>query len=310
MRVQGPRRPSVRPLPYLLRRKSCPAARRALILGLKALPRAAIKSLPHDTLAVRWVHRGIGIAVEDDGARGSLTRSAFDHASGHGREGGGDVLRSPRGQTGMGAHGLEQIRIGIAKNDGLAGQTRDNGRLATVALLIPAAEPVPARLGVVAARLVRIDDDETMPLGQGVHPGPLGEIFRRLGATVEHDDQPGDTLCRRGGNIGAIATRSRGAGERAFCKKRPVRQVLGRGCRGRVGLKAGHQAGQRGRQRVAAATGGQPGHGSGGQAVLGKGPGHEVVGGGKLRGARLPGRRAPGAGVEVDHLLRPCEGRR
>ena len=62
--------------------------------------------------------------------------------------------------------------------------------LAPATALVAPAEPVPAGLGIVAPRLLRIDDDQPVFLGQGIHAGAAREIGVGLGAAVQHQDQP------------------------------------------------------------------------------------------------------------------------
>ena len=112
--------------------------------------------------------------------------------------------------------------------DDLARQAGKDGRLAPIPRLVTAAEPVPAGLGVVAARLMRVDNHKPMLLGQGVHAGPGGKILRGLGAAVKHHHKAGDPLPCRGWDVGAVAARSGGAGETILGELCAVRKIVGR----------------------------------------------------------------------------------
>ena len=91
--------------------------------------------------------------------------------------------------------------------------TGEDCRLTRIAALIPAAEPVPARLRVVAPRLGGVNHDEAVLFGQTVHASACGKILRRLRAAVQHDDNTTGTIRSRRRNIGAKASTARRAGE-------------------------------------------------------------------------------------------------
>ena len=56
--------------------------------------------------------------------------------------------------------------------------------------LMPAVEPVPAALRVLAPLLLRVHDDEAVAVGGVVHPRRGREGRRVLGAAVQHADEP------------------------------------------------------------------------------------------------------------------------
>ena len=69
--------------------------------------------------------------------------------------------------------------------------------LALVALLVAAAEPVPAAIGIALARLRRPGNHEALRARQCIHARPAGEVLGRLRAAVEHQQQ------RRAGGVEA-----------------------------------------------------------------------------------------------------------
>ena len=78
-------------------------------------------------------------------------------------------------------------------------------------------------VGVVAAGLRRIDDQQPVRFGQRVHPGPDREVLGGLRAAVQHDDQALQALVRGRGNIQPIAARAGGAwGWAVLCERDPL----------------------------------------------------------------------------------------
>ena len=71
----------------------------------------------------------------------------------------------------------------------MAGDARDQRRLALTAPLVGRAKPIPALRRVRVAGLCGIDHEAGLFFGDQVHARPGGEIVRRLGAAVQHDDQ-------------------------------------------------------------------------------------------------------------------------
>lgn len=154
--------------------------------------------------------------------------------AGHRGKGRGQVLRGLVGKARMGPDGRKDIAIGFAQDHRHRAARRQAGRespvrayaeftrhapcnprqdrrLARVAALIARAEPVPARLRVLAARLAGIDHHQPVRFGQRVHPGADGEVFGRLGAAVKHQHDPLDPIRsgrRRVCAIGAAACRA------------------------------------------------------------------------------------------------------
>ena len=164
--------------------------------------------------AVVGMHGAVAVAVENNGGdrRPAGMTATGSAALAHGGERRGHVGGGSVGEAGMDPDRGVQIAVGGA-HDGrggasgreagdedalgihrivlhdLAGDARDQRGLAFVALLVGAAEPVPAfrRVGVAALR--RIDHEAVLFFCDEVHPGAGGEIVRRLGAAVQHDDQ-------------------------------------------------------------------------------------------------------------------------
>ena len=77
---------------------------------------------------------------------------------------------------------------GVVVHD-LTGNARDQSGLSAIPLLITGTKPIPALLGVGRRRLGRIGDQEDLLLRQRVHSCAGRKIVRRLGASVQHDDE-------------------------------------------------------------------------------------------------------------------------
>ena len=130
----------------------------------------------------------------------------------HGGERGADVVRDAAGQAGMHADRGVEVRIGEAHDGRLRAARRESGDedaprvhgvvahhfpgdagdqrgLAAAAPLVARVEPVPALLGVGGGGLPRIGDQQPLVLRERVHARAGGEVVRRLGAAVEHDQQ-------------------------------------------------------------------------------------------------------------------------
>ena len=71
----------------------------------------------------------------------------------------------------------------------LASDARDKRGFASPSLLVGCAKPVPAFRLVCLAGLSRIGHEAILLLSDKVHPRAGGEIIRRLGTAVKHDDQ-------------------------------------------------------------------------------------------------------------------------
>ena len=182
--------------------------------------------LGDDLVAVARMDRRVPVAVEHDrrhdpppprgrspagrgprGAGGSGSRPAP-----HGGESGGQVAGRADGEAGMHADGGVQVGVGRPHDGGgrpagrepgdvdarrvdrvvghdLAGDARDQRRLALVALLVAGAEPVPALRRVGGAGLRGVDDEAGVLLGERVHARAGGEVVGRLGAAVQHHHQ-------------------------------------------------------------------------------------------------------------------------
>src|SRR5215475_911449 len=101
---------------------------------------------------------------------------SIGHDRGHG---------AARGEAGnVDAAGVDRVLV-----DDVFGEPRDQGRLATAAVLVFGLEPVPVQPRIGAARLLRVGDQETVAFGQLVHSGAGGKVICALRTTVQHHDQ-------------------------------------------------------------------------------------------------------------------------
>ena len=91
--------------------------------------------------------------------------------------------------TGREPGDIDPLRVDRILRHDLAGDARDQGGFAAVALLVLRLEPVPALGDVGRGGLGRIGNQAAMLLGQHVHPRAGGEVVGRLGAAVQHDHQ-------------------------------------------------------------------------------------------------------------------------
>jgi hypothetical protein len=71
----------------------------------------------------------------------------------------------------------------------LAGNTRNQGGLTAVALLVARIEPVPAFLRIGGGWLRGIRDKEDPLFGKLIHPRAGREIVGGLGAAMQHHDE-------------------------------------------------------------------------------------------------------------------------
>lgn len=92
------------------------------------------------------------------------------------------------------------------------GQAGDDRGLAGIAPLVARPEPVPAEHGVIATGLARIDDQQPVLLGKGVHARPGGEVLRALRAAMQHHDQPLQPFVSGRRHIEPVAARAGRAG--------------------------------------------------------------------------------------------------
>ncbi len=113
----------------------------------------------------------------------------------------------------------------------LAGDPRDQRRLALVAPLVALAEPVPALLQVRRTGLPGIGDQAGGLFGRLVHAGARGEVVGRLGAAMQHDDQGNRLPTIAAGHVELVGTASGPAAESGCQEPRAVRHGDGRrGC--------------------------------------------------------------------------------
>jgi hypothetical protein len=231
------------------------------------------------------MHGGVAVGVEDDGRDralpGRLGQRRRGRALPHRREGRGHVARRAAGQARMHADRGEQVGIGQPQHrrgraaGGQAGDIdatrvrravaqhlpRDAGDqrgLAAAAPLIGGVEPVPAALRIRRRRLPGIGDEQPVLLGQRVHPRASGEILRRLGAAMQHDQQRPRTGGQSSRHVEPVVALPALAGEGVAGEAGAGGQVAHRGGFGaRRPAPAGHHG--------SAAPGGAPGAGKAGQ---------------------------------------------
>lgn len=91
-----------------------------------------------------------------------------------------------------------------------AGKCRQRRRFPAATNLIARLEPVPAARRVLTRCLDRIDDDQTMPVGLGVHVRAGCEIIGALAATMQHHNKALRPLRDPRRNIKAIRARTFG----------------------------------------------------------------------------------------------------
>src|ERR1700733_13486852 len=167
-----------------------------------------------NSVAILWVHRGVAIAVENDGRhlRSGLPGWFVTASLAHGDERGGKIAGGAAGEARMNADGGVQIGVRRSHDGGtrpagrqtagidalridrivphdLPGDAGDKRGFALASLLVIHAEPVPAFRLIGCARLLRVDNEAVLLFRQEVHPCAGREIVGRLGAAMKHDDQ-------------------------------------------------------------------------------------------------------------------------
>jgi len=192
--------------------------------------------LLENLIAVARMDRNVAIAVKNDGRdRCPVTWNCVGIGPAtlsHGDERGGKVNRGPTGKAGMYAdccihivvccpHDSRRRCSGRQSTDidalwinrivahDLAGDSRDKRRFASAPLLVGFAKPVPALRLVCLAVLCRIDHEAGLLFRNEVHPRTGGEIFRRLGAAVQHHDQRKRLALIAAGDEKPVGTASR-----------------------------------------------------------------------------------------------------
>ena len=172
--------------------------------------------LIQDPFAVDGIDRPIGEPMNDDLAAEPIARGQGRRlgrrGSLHRGESGRDVDGRSVGQARVNADRGEHVGVGRRQNLGHRAARRqargenalspdaeflrqrlreagELGRFARPPVLMAPVEPVPAAGRVGAARLVRIGDDEAELVGEAVHLCPEGEIFRILGASMQHEHE-------------------------------------------------------------------------------------------------------------------------
>ena len=173
---------------------------------------------------------------------------------------------SRSGASGRKAGNVDALWINRIVPHDLAGDARDQRGLACAALLVGGAKPVPAfrRVGVAALR--RIDHEASLFLCDEVHPGAGGEIVRRLGAAVKHDDQRKRLPLIAAGDEELVGSASRRVAVGAFDELCALRHDVGHRSRRALDALAGRArcrpwrgrttggAGRAGRRRPARAA--------------------------------------------------------
>ena len=71
----------------------------------------------------------------------------------------------------------------------LACDARNERRFTAIPALVVRSEPIPTLRRVRVTRLCGIDHETGLFLRDHIHARPGGEIVRRLGTPVQHDDQ-------------------------------------------------------------------------------------------------------------------------
>ena len=162
--------------------------------------------------AVARVHRGVGVAVKNDGGHPACAGTYRAGTALHRPQGRRQVGGDAGGQPGVHADGCEQVRVGVTQDGGhgaacgqagninavgvnrigghdLAGHARQQRRLAAPTHLVAVFEPVPAALRVGPLRLRRIQHIKALRAGHGIHLRTRSKVVRVLGAAVQHHHQ-------------------------------------------------------------------------------------------------------------------------
>jgi hypothetical protein len=102
--------------------------------------------------------------------------------------------------------------------DQVASECGEDRGLALTALLVPAAEPVPALACILALRLRRIRNHITVLLREYVHSRPARKIVRRLRTAMQHYDERGRASTEARGNEKLVVHRAGLAGKSMIAK--------------------------------------------------------------------------------------------
>src|SRR4051812_48462530 len=120
------------------------------------------------------------------------------------------------GRSGRQPTNVDTLSINRIVMHDLASNARDERGFTSASLLVGCTKPVPAFRLVCLAGLSRIDHEATLFLSDKVHPGAGGEIIRRLGTAVKHDDQRKRSLLIAARDEKPVGTATRGTAVRAF----------------------------------------------------------------------------------------------
>ena len=140
---------------------------------------------------------------------------------GHAHDGGGRATGRQSGD--IDAFGIDRV---VAHD--LPRDARDQRGLALAVLLVARAEPVPAFRGVGGGGLGRIGDEAGVLLGARIHPRAGGEVVRRLGAAVQHDDQRDRLPAIAAGDVELVVAASGPVAVGSCQKLSAVRHDVGR----------------------------------------------------------------------------------
>lgn len=179
------------------------------------LPRRHARDGLGHRVAVAVVHGGVGVSVEHDARHAKAwgsTLEACGRPALHRAQRRRQVARHTGRQPRVHADRRHDIGAGLRQHRRHRAACREPGhehpraiepmlghhgaderfeqcRLAAPARLVLVLEPVPAPLGVHARRLRRVQHAAAACAGHVVHARAGGEVFRRLRAAMQHDDE-------------------------------------------------------------------------------------------------------------------------
>src|SRR5947207_9902675 len=122
------------------------------------------------------------------------------------------------GRSGRQSTNVDALWINRIVAHDLASDACDQRGFTSAPLLVGCTKPVPAFRLVCLAALCRIDHKAGLFFCDKVHPRTGGEIVRRLGTAVQHDDQRKRLCLIAAGDEELVSTASRGIAEATFNK--------------------------------------------------------------------------------------------
>ena len=137
-----------------------------------------------------------------------------------------------RGRSGRQPANVDALSIDRIVIHDLARDARDKRGFTSASLLVGRAKPVPAFRLVGLAGLSRIDHEAILFLSDKVHPRAGGEIIRRLGTAVKHDDQRKRSLLIAARDEEPVGAAPRRTAVRAFDEPGALRHDVRCGQRG------------------------------------------------------------------------------